>query len=222
MTKWYVEMSATGTSNFKQDQCAGVAESTATLTSIFNSWPTNNNPNHGCAIHFGNGTTSSDWGNPIFLNGTQQAKSGDIFGILTAFGMVYDDAADATWFKCLSGSNIDTINWNYDALANPSTGAHGISVSALAKPLFPFCQASNNTGLVVTANFGASAFIQAVPGGCTPGWRNNGTRTTWNSADLQAGILSGGSLVFTSAIVGGLPSTVRASGGARPIISTVT
>lgn len=54
--------------------------------------------------------------------------------------------------------------WNGSGTANPATNVGGISLSVLGTPLFALV-ASNATGSTWTANFGASAFVGAVPSG---------------------------------------------------------
>jgi hypothetical protein len=85
-----------------------------------------------------------------------------------AAGNVYGFAIDLTnrlaWIRRSGG------NWNGNVAANPATGANGVVIGAgsfapvvyLSNTVSGFCS--------VTANFGASAFIGAVPSGFTAGW----------------------------------------------------
>jgi hypothetical protein len=57
-------------------------------------------------------------------------------------------------------------NWNNSGTANPATGAGGFNISGLFPTNAVFaCTASNSTSSNITANFGATAFAQAVPAG---------------------------------------------------------
>lgn len=75
-------------------------------------------------------------------------------------------AADLTnskiWFRTNGG------NWNNDVIGNqnPATNTGGISLSGLtAGPYFPGVSILNLTGNSFTANFGNTAYAQAVPSG---------------------------------------------------------
>ncbi|TMQ24164.1 MAG: hypothetical protein E6J90_08900 [Deltaproteobacteria bacterium] len=100
----------------------------------------------------------------IQINGTY---SGVALGSVTDGGIVgiaVDLTAGLIWFKYLGS------NWNNSGTANPATGVGGISLGALSGTiLFPFLGAASS-GVTATANFGASAFIGAVPAGFTSGW----------------------------------------------------
>src|SRR4249919_981653 len=83
--------------------------------------------------------------------------NGDIIGV------ALDTTAALAWFRvCPAG------NWNGNAGFGPG-GSGGINISAISTPLYGlFC--GNGNSLVVTANFGDTAFTGAVPSGFTAGF----------------------------------------------------
>jgi hypothetical protein len=92
--------------------------------------------------------------------------SGVIFPTLTT-GQVIRVAVDLTarriWFRPPGQ------NWNGNASYDPATGVGGYDISMLTGALYPYfncTQASQS----ITANFGDSAFANAVPSGFTAGW----------------------------------------------------
>jgi len=79
-----------------------------------------------------------------------------------AIGIALDTAAQLIWFRRSSISG----NWNGGAGYNPATGTGGISVSSIATgPLYALVYGVTTTTGVITANFGASAFVGAAPAG---------------------------------------------------------
>jgi len=99
----------------------------------------------------------------IYNNGTDTGKD---LGV-GASGNRYDFAIDLTnrlgWIRRAGG------NWNADPTANPATGVGGLTI--VAGSFAPGVYLSNGGGAEsVTANFGASAFVGAVPAGFTSGW----------------------------------------------------
>lgn len=101
-------------------------------------------------------------GGQIWIN---NAASGTTISLPTTNDAVAVDLnAQLIWFR-----NLPSGNWNNNAANNPATGVGGLSISALSGTLYPW--ASNLfSGDAVTANFGGSAFIGAVPAGFTAGW----------------------------------------------------
>ena len=88
----------------------------------------------------------------------------------SACQVAIDFGGELAWFRNQShGSN---GNWNASSSANPATGAGGISFSTLGSPpWFVYsCLTPNNGTIVMTLNFGASAFNYAVPSGFQPGF----------------------------------------------------
>lgn len=66
-----------------------------------------------------------------------------------------------------------TGNWNNSASATPATPSTGIDISGVfstASPAWPFAVFDGGASDQITANFGASAFVGAVPTGFTAGW----------------------------------------------------
>jgi hypothetical protein len=61
--------------------------------------------------------------------------------------------------------------WNGSGAANPATNVGGFVLPAGSYvPVSVFGGTSGTAGTVQTANFGASAFVGAVPSGFTSGW----------------------------------------------------
>jgi hypothetical protein len=85
----------------------------------------------------------------------------------TVIGYALDLTGGLVWTRfCPVG------NWMGNASANPVTGVSGgqlVGVLAGAV-LYPYTAQSTGSGDVVTANFGGSAFVGAVPSGYTAGW----------------------------------------------------
>lgn len=75
-----------------------------------------------------------------------------------------DIDAKLIWFRKNSGGT-----WNNSGTADPATGSGGISCSTLPTPYYAFSGTSSG-GESSTGNFGATAFIGAVPSGYTAGW----------------------------------------------------
>jgi hypothetical protein len=103
----------------------------------------------------------------IYPDGTfyiHSATTGVSFGARVA-GDVIAVALDVTgkliWIRVSPSGN-----WNGSGTANPATGVGGLSVSALTSPLHGGFGCSI-TGQSMTVNFGASAFLGAVPAGFT-------------------------------------------------------
>lgn len=71
-------------------------------------------------------------------------------------------------------------NWNNSSTANPTMGVGGISVLWIgaAIPAYGLMTEQNGTNGAITANFGDSAFIGAVPSGFTSGFTAGVTSST--------------------------------------------
>jgi hypothetical protein len=109
---------------------------------------------NGGHVYAGNTDTGIAFGN---------FSSGDVYC------MALDITAGLLWLRKGAGGL-----WNASGTANPATGTGGINVSAIvsaSKPAFAMVGVFHNgtTGGVTTANFGATAFTGAVPGGFTAG-----------------------------------------------------
>jgi hypothetical protein len=78
---------------------------------------------------------------------------------LNTISVAVDLGAQLLWVR------VDAGNWNNSGTANPATGVGGISISSLnAGPYFPAVTQAD-TGEIITANFGATAYAETVPAG---------------------------------------------------------
>lgn len=78
-------------------------------------------------------------------------------------GVALDLTNSLAWFRVAPSGN-----WNGNASFGPG-GSGGIAIGAISTPVFGlFC--ANGNSIVVTANFGDSAFTGAVPSGYTSGF----------------------------------------------------
>jgi len=102
-------------------------------------------------------------GGAVGINGSSVTAIGAMVAGDTV-SMAVDLDAHVVWFrKAPSG------NWNNSGTANPATGVGGLSISAIVGAVYPiFFGALANEA--VTANFGGSAFVGAVPSGYPAGW----------------------------------------------------
>jgi len=102
----------------------------------------------------------------IWVNNVNMVTSLGVRVVNDVIGIAVNITTGQIWFRVAPVGN-----WNASGTANPVTGVGGMAVSALGVPLYPIFGVSGNVGTdAVTANFGASAFIGAVPSGFTPGW----------------------------------------------------
>lgn len=107
--------------------------------------------NAGSIIWLGNGS--------INYNGTANAYTAATFAVGNILGVAVDVGAKLIWFRVGSG------NWNNSGTANPSTGAGGLSISAIAT-VFAIAQLAV-AGDQITANF-PGPFTNAAPAGFLP------------------------------------------------------
>ena len=146
--KHYFEIVATLSTN--NSNYLGIMLSTATFFST--------NINFGTCINLGSSAIG------IYSNGLDTGKVLGPFLNGNRFGFAIDLTARLAWIRKNGG------NWNNDAGANPATGVGGVTIGpgnfAPAVRMTGTANASDN----VTANFGASAFVDAVPSGFTAGW----------------------------------------------------
>jgi hypothetical protein len=148
--KFYFEITLTNKASASSDTGVGVAATTATYSGL------SSNGGGGAALYL-NGNV---WANGAPFGGTIVAgtNSGDVFNI----------AVDLTNRKAWFRSN-GTGNWNAVSGADPVTNVSGATIPA--GTITPVVFYSNvSAGTVFTANFGASAFVHAVPSGFTSGW----------------------------------------------------
>ena len=106
--------------------------------------------------------------------------SGAAFVLGDVVCCAFDLAHGFCWFRKNAG------NWNNSATANPATGVGGViipaSMAAFLAPFVRFGAVSEQA----TANFGASAFAQAVPSGFTAGWLTSaGTTALASQAAIE-------------------------------------
>jgi hypothetical protein len=114
------------------------------------------------------------------------AVSGIAFGTITSgtlVGIAFDPVARLVWFRLGAAGN-----WNTSASANPATGTGGIAVTGIGGgiPAYPMAWfgAVNDQ---VTANFGDTAFVGAVPSGFTSGFTAGVTSST-NAIATQSAV----------------------------------
>lgn len=142
--KRYYEAQLTGSIN-ANNTTIGAGNSSATLASFVG--------NDANAVGFaGSGTAFI---NSAGTGGLQTFTYGDTVCV------AFDIGAQKIWFRTNGG------NWNNDVIANqnPATGAGGLSTATMAAgPYFPMA-GTDSAGDAWTANFGGSAYAQAVPSG---------------------------------------------------------
>ena len=153
--KYYFEIAFTHLVNnaaFSQAEIIAVAMSSTNYSSIVSTGDISLN-------YFGN----------MYLNGTNAGfnlgrglASGDVIGI------ALDQDNHRIWFRIAPSGN-----WNNNAPDNPATNSGGINIATLTGPLTAlttFGGSGGFSGNIRTANFGATAFVGAVPAGFTAGW----------------------------------------------------
>ena len=161
----------------------GLARSTVGLANISGLGTTN------AAVVFGSGN--------ININASFQGSLGALAPSGDVIGIAADISGGLIWFrKAPSG------NWNGSGTANPATGVGGFSISAITGvPLYPILSTTNTAGETVTGNFGASAFVGAVPAGFVSG--------------LTGGAATGDTASFTGTVAfPALTGTLAATEGA--------
>jgi hypothetical protein len=118
------------------------------------------------------GVVAADITGNIWTNGASGV--GPIAGLASGdrICVAVDFGNHNIWFRTNGG------NWNGSGTANPSTNTGGLSISGQigGAAAFPYI-ASGNTVTTGTANFGATAFAQAVPSGFS----------SWNSLSQPIG-----------------------------------
>lgn len=126
----------------------GVANSSASLSA---------DTTNAAAIYAGNGF--------IYVNNAQQFSPGSFS---PANGDTICVALDLTgnliWFRKGAAGN-----WNGTLNGTPATATGGLSISAITATAIYALMAHNAQATVITANFGDSAFVGAVPSGFNAG-----------------------------------------------------
>jgi hypothetical protein len=125
-------------------------------------------------------------------------------------GVAVDLTANRLWFW-----NPTAQRWNGAASGtqNPATGTGGYDISYITGAKFPAWSGFNGTnGDVCLANFGASAFQNALPSGFSSWDTLAATATTWNPSDKSPNIsLSGSNLIATAVTTTSTFRSVRAT-----------
>jgi len=101
----------------------------------------------------------------IFVNNVNTGVSLGTRAVNDVLGVVVDTTARLIWFRVAPVGN-----WNNSGTADPATGIGGLSISALSGGLYVLASTGTTANDAVTMNFGASAFVGAVPAGVTAGW----------------------------------------------------
>lgn len=99
----------------------------------------------------------------LYVNTTAVMTVGGVASGSTC-AVAVDLNAKRIWLK------LGTGDWNNNVANNPATGVGGVDISALASPPYYAFASISVTGGVITANFGASTFVNAVPSGFQPGF----------------------------------------------------
>lgn len=97
----------------------------------------------------------AQWDDQIYYNNTGPAQT---FAQGDRIGVAFDADNERVWFRVNGG------NWNLSGTADPATNTGGIDVSASSGPWMPALE-TFGTGNQATANFGATAFTDAIPSG---------------------------------------------------------
>ncbi len=93
----------------------------------------------------------------FYINATSAGALGSV-GTST-MGMAIDLNANLGWFRLGSG------NWNGSGTANPATGAGGIDISSLTKPVCPIGGQTIANFVVMALNTGQASYANAAPTG---------------------------------------------------------
>jgi hypothetical protein len=151
------------------------------------------NATTGVELFTSNGTIFASGANSG-LAGLGACATGDVIGL------AIDLDNRKAWFrKAPSG------NWNGLAIGsqNPATNTGGIAIPpGSVTPICTFGGSGGVAGNVFTGNFGASAFVGAVPSGFTSGWTikppSVSAFAAFDPATVTAVTLSGSSLIATN------------------------
>jgi hypothetical protein len=139
------------------------------------------------------------------LTGLGSGTVGSLVYLVTNGGTVFNNGIGATalggtttsgWVCCIAidatnrlvwARNGASGNWNGSTTANPATGVGGVSLAWSGGPGYGLyaCASGGGGGGVVTANFGASAFVGAVPSAFASGFPSG---TTIVNADVTTQI----------------------------------
>ena len=138
------------TGKFYAEVTVGAATAVDLVGIASNSAPTNN--------YIGSTTAGAGWvnDNRVLIGGSQVAtvsswSTGNVLCIAVDLGN------QNIWFRVGGG------NWNNNVSANPATNTGGVSISGVGGSPFALGASINANGDNFTVNFGASAYVQAVP-----------------------------------------------------------
>ena len=132
-------------------------------------------------------------------NGSLQLVSAGVWANGEVYGFAIDLDNRKFWRRLAPSGN-----WNNAAIGsqNPATNTGGVTIPAgVMVPFMCFGGAGGVAGEVMAANFGASAFVGAVPSGFTSGWLSD--PVYWTPFKFTASI--------TPQLPGYIQATVRAA-----------
>ena len=111
------------------------------------------------------GLTGLTRGGQIYVDGAAIVSGFGTIANGSVICIAFDADSRLVWYRVGSGGN-----WNNSASANPATGAGGVQTYlGRGIPAYP-ALGLTTSGSAVTANFGDSAFVGAVPSGFTAGF----------------------------------------------------
>jgi hypothetical protein len=152
--KYYFEMKFTAFTGATTRIMAGVGTSASTYAGMSSTGTSGAIGGVGGAIHANGAGTALDF---------VPAGSLPVGGVM---GIAVDLDNRRGWFR-----EAPSGLWNGSATANPATNTEGVTIPAgTMVPLCTFGGTAGTAGNITTANFGASAFIGAVPASFTSGW----------------------------------------------------
>lgn len=141
--KYYMECTLTTKTGGADDDGVGVVNASFTLGGSYVG-----STNNGAAVY----------------DGGSVYRSSGVVATIASFAtgnvvcMAIDTTARLAWWRTNGG------NWNNNGAADPATGANGIDISVVTGALYAAVEA-DTVNAVWTANFGATAYAQAVPSG---------------------------------------------------------
>jgi hypothetical protein len=157
--KFYFETTITNLGAGGNVGC-GICTTTAVYTSL------GSNGAGGAEMFPASGNIWANSGNSGFTLGLR--ATGDVIGIAV------DLDNRKAWFRKVNGT---PTNWNGNATHNPATTVGGVTIPAgTILPSCTFGSTGGVAGVAFTSNFGATAFVGAVPAGFTSGFPTNSAR----------------------------------------------
>jgi len=150
--KLYFEVALSGSGASSN---VGIATSSADLTNL-----DNNNLVGAAGVSLSNAI--------FYVNGASiQTIDTAPLSIPSTLCLAMDFIVSRMWIRAVGGSNAG--NWNGSAANNPTTNVGGVNIVTLfpSNAAFAVVSIFGTTSAVRTANFGATAFAQTMPGGFT-------------------------------------------------------